>query len=177
MGQVLRCCFCSTSQTRELSNELSVSSTSGFSEKSVLSEPPPPHPNSSSQIRRIQSLRQQSSQTSLNIQIVNLNASTCNPKLECFIIPSFGEDLPGNVAVKLKMSDKMASEFLKGIEKDFDIIQQLIEDDDNKQLRVVQFMCHFSQKKVEEFKKAIGDAMKNIKLKRTPTQKGCKYNT
>ena len=99
------------------------------------------------------------------------------PALECFIIPSFGEDPPGNVAVKLKMSDKMASKFLKGVGEDLDTIQQLIKEDDKKQLYEVRLMCHFAQKKVEEFKKAIGDAMKNIKLKRTPTQKGCKYNT
>ena len=34
-------------------------------------------------------------------------------------------------------------------------------------------MCHFAQKKVEEFKKAISEAMKVLKLK---SQKGCKYN-
>ena len=96
------------------------------------------------------------------------------PALKCFIIPSFGEDPPDNVAVKLKMSDKMASDFLKGVGEDFDIIQQLIKEDDNKQLYEVRLMCHFAQKKVKEFKKAIGDAMKSLKLKHT--QKGCKYN-
>ena len=95
-----------------------------------------------------------------------------SPPLECFVIPSFGEDPPDNVAVKLTISDKMANKFLKGIEKDFDIIQQLIMEDDNKQLREVRLMCHFAQKTVKEFKKAIGDAMKNLKLKHT--QKGCK---
>ena len=91
-----------------------------------------------------------------------------SPPLECFIVPSFGQDPPDNVAVK-----KMAGDFLKGVGQDFDIIQQLIKEDGDKQLLEVRFMCHFAQKKVEEFKKAIGDAMKSLKLKRT--QKGCKY--
>lgn len=97
-----------------------------------------------------------------------------SPLLECFIIPSFGEDPPDNVAAKLKMSDKMASNFLKGVEKDFDIIQRLINKDGSKQLRKVKLMCHFAKKKVEEFIEEIGDAMKDLKLK---PQKGCKYNT
>ena len=97
-----------------------------------------------------------------------------SPPLECFIIPSFGEDPPDNVAVKLKITDKMASDFLEGVGEDFDIIQKLIMEDDNKQLREVRLMCHFAQKTVKEFKKAIEDAMKNLKLKHT--QKGCKYN-
>ena len=96
------------------------------------------------------------------------------PALECFIIPSFGEDPPDNVAVKLKITDKMANNFLEGVGKDFNIIQQLIKEDDTKQLLEVRLMCHFAQKKVKEFKKAIGDAMKCLKLKHT--QKGCKYN-
>jgi hypothetical protein len=89
------------------------------------------------------------------------------PALECFVIPSFGKDPPRNVA------DKMASDFLEGVGEDFDIIQRLIKEDDTKQLHEVRLMCHFAQKKVREFKKAIEDAMKNIKLKHT--HKGCKY--
>ena len=118
-----------------------------------------------------------SSWQDLSLDATRYNIQPSPPALECFIIPSFGEDPPGNVAVKLKMSDKMASKFLKGVGEDLDIIQKLIMEDDNKQLLEVRLMCHFAQKKVEEFKKAIGDAMKNIKLKRTSTQKGCKYNT
>ena len=95
------------------------------------------------------------------------------PALECFIIPSFGEDPPSDVAVKLKLSGKMASKFLKGVGEDLDIIQQLIKEDENKQLYEVRFMCHFAQKKVEEFEKAISEAMKDLKVK---TRKGCKYN-
>ena len=96
------------------------------------------------------------------------------PELDCFIIPSFGEDPPSDVAVKLKLSGKMASKFLKGVEEDFDIIQQLIQEDDKKQLRGVRLMCHFAQKKVKEFKEEIRKAMEDLKLK---TQKGCKCNT
>ena len=95
-----------------------------------------------------------------------------SPELECFIIPSFGQDPPGNVAIKPKMSD----DFLEGVGEDFDIIQQLITEDGRKQLREVRLMCHFSQKKVEEFKKKIGDAMKSLKLKHEK-RKGCKFNS
>jgi hypothetical protein len=96
------------------------------------------------------------------------------PALECFIIPSFGEGPPGDVAVKRKISDKMATKFLEGVGEDFDIIQELIKEDDTKQLLEVRLMYYFAQKKVEDFKKEIGDAMKSLKLE--PAQKGCKYN-
>ena len=99
------------------------------------------------------------------LNVVNEGIS---PELQCFIIPSFGKDPPDNVAVK-----KMAGDFLKGVGDDFDIIQHLIKSDGHKYIYQVDFMCHFAQKKVAVFKKAIGDAMKDLRLQRT--QKGCKY--
>lgn len=98
-----------------------------------------------------------------------------SPELDCIIIPSFGEDPPGNVAIKLKMSGKMSSKFLEGVGEDLDIIQQLIIEDNTKHLREVRLMCHFAQKKVREFKKKIRETMKDLKQKRA--QKGCKYST
>ena len=88
-----------------------------------------------------------------------------SPQLDCFIIPSFGKDTPDNVAVK-----KMAGDFLRGVGKDYDLIKQLIKQDECKHLYEVEFMCHFAQKEVVVFKKTIKDAMADLKMKR----KGCK---
>ena len=57
---------------------------------------------------------------------MNLNA-TCNPKLECIIVPSFGTNLPNNVVPK-----KASTDFLKGVGDDFKIIQELISKDQQK---------------------------------------------
>ena len=85
-----------------------------------------------------------------------------SPQLQCFIIPSFGKDPPENVAVK-----KMAGDFLRGVRDDFKVIQELIQNDGHKYIYQVDFMCHFAQQKVKEFKEAIEDAMKNLRLRRT----------
>ena len=91
---------------------------------------------------------------------------TYSPPLKCFVIPSFGKDPPGNVALK-----KMAGDFLKGVREDFQTIQQLIKEDGYKQLLEVEFMCHFAQNKVATFKERIKDAMQTLNLDRI----GCKY--
>ena len=163
MGQGL--CCCPHSSTPQLGdNELHLSIR-------TLTDSEPSRSHSMTSFDRVQRDRIRTSSFRVDDRARDVKPST---PLECFIVPSFGEDPPDNVAVKLTMSDKMASKFLKGVEKDFDIIQKLIMEDDTKQLLEVRLMCHFAQKKVEEFKKAIGDAMKNLKLKHT--QKGCKYN-
>ena len=96
------------------------------------------------------------------------NGASCTNSLhlECFIIPSFGKDPPDNVAVK-----KMAGDFLRGVEDDFEIIQQLIKDDSQKRLFEVKFMCHFAQENVAKFKRRIKSALQELKME----QKGCKY--
>lgn len=94
----------------------------------------------------------------------------CNPKLECFIIPSFGKEPPTNVAVK-----KASSDFLKGVGDDLKIIQGLIGKDKEKELGNVQIMCHFEQVKLASFLRIIEDRMKDLKLKSADNgQKGCK---
>ena len=99
--------------------------------------------------------------------------ATCNPKLECIIVPSFGKDLPSNMVPK-----KESSDFLRGVGDDFKIIQDLIGKDQQKELDRVQLMCPFEQVKLAEFKKMIEDKMQDLKLKRAENvendRKGCK---
>ena len=95
---------------------------------------------------------------------------TNGPQLECVIIPSFGKNPPDNVAVK-----KMTGDFLRGVEDDFEIIQQLIKDDSQKRLFEVKFMCHFAQENVAKFKRRIKSAMQELKMEHTG-KKGCEYN-
>lgn len=139
MGQILHCCFHSSThqpheEYHEWSYELSERTVSWLSAESGSSAPTPSRPNSISQRRRCQSfeLRQQSSQSSPRLDIMNLNA-TCNPKLECIIVPSFGTNLPNNVVPK-----KASTDFLKGVGDDFKIIQELISKDQQKELVRVQ---------------------------------------
>lgn len=88
---------------------------------------------------------------------MNLNA-TCNPKLECIIVPSFGTNLPNNVVPK-----KASTDFLKGVGDDFKIIQELISKDKQKELVRVQIMCHFEQVKLAKFTKMIKDRISRFK--------------
>ena len=163
------CCCCCCEQPSHPSNEIRLESVAGSLQSLTDSEHSLSHSLTSydhSQRKRIRTSSFRGDDRARDVKP--------SPLLECFVIPSFGEDPPKDVAVKLKVheSDKMASEFLKGVGEDFDIIQQLIKEDDNKQLYEVSFMCHFAQKKVEVFKKAISEAMKDLKLK---PQKGCKH--
>lgn len=86
---------------------------------------------------------QRASQRSNDRYSLVSEGTACNPKLECFIIPSFGKEPPTNVAVK-----KASSDFLKGVGDDLKIIQGLIGKDYQKELGNVTLMCHFVQEKV-----------------------------
>ena len=95
----------------------------------------------------------------------------CNPKLECFIIPSFGKEPPTNVAVK-----KTSNDFLKGVGDDLTIIQGWIRNDKQKNLGNVELLCHFKQQKLANFTRIIGDRMKDLRLNGANNgEKGCKY--
>ena len=172
MGQILCCCSrCFTSQpliARGLPDRGGAPELNAEIDSSV---PTTPLKHDHIILQRSQSAKLPS-QNSLSI--VNMNA-TCNPKLECIIVPSFGKDPPSNVVLK-----KASSDFLKGVGDDFKIIQDLIGKDQQKELGRVQLMCHFEQVKLADFTKMIKDRMQDLKLKRAENaendRKGCKYN-
>ena len=91
------------------------------------------------------------------------------PQLECVIVPSFGTDLPSNVAVK-----KSAGDFLQGVGDDLKIIQRMIGDDSDKELASVELMCHFERVKVSTFLERIRDIMTRLRLSSTSSKKGRK---
>ena len=96
--------------------------------------------------------------------------AACTPKLECFVIPSFGKDPPTNVAVK-----KASNDFLGGVVNDLTTIQRLIGKDDQKELGNIELLCHFKQEKLANFTRIIEDRMKDLKLNGADIgKKGCK---
>ena len=159
MGQVLCCCF--RSYTPRSSEDYGYPNGREVSELSDESSSSAPIPScqchgSSSRQRRSRSIEQPSQNY---LSIVNVNAS-CNPKLKCIIISSFGKDLPSNVVPK-----KVSSDFLRGVGDDLTIIQDLIGKDDQKELGNVEILFHFKQEKLATITRVIGDRMKDLKLR------------
>lgn len=81
------------------------------------------------------------------------------PKLECLIVPSFGSR-PSCEVVEKKKCD-----FLRGVGKDLEIIQNLIERDLQKDLVRVKLRCPFEQVEVVNCIKMIEEKMKDLKLR------------
>ena len=104
MGQVLRCCFRSSTPQPSV-NELHHLSNS------TLADSVPSRSHSMTSHTYDHTCSQGECTRTNSFQDVRAQDIKPSPPLECFIIPSFGEDPPEDVAVKLKLSDKMASKF------------------------------------------------------------------
>ena len=161
-------CCCSKSCSTQDREENQLQERKGSRSESHLSATLPALSNDVSLEGRSSFARSQQAyqRTNERYSIVT-DGATCNPKLECFIIPSFGREPPINVARK-----KASSDFLKGVGDDMKVIQGLIEKDYQKDLVNVTIMCHFEQVKLASFMRTIEDRMKDLKLK--SGDKGCK---
>ena len=166
---MLCCCSNSSTTQRREENQLQERKTSR-SESRLSATFPAPSSDSALEGRQSFARSQQASQRSNEKYSVVTEGATGSPKLECFIIPSFGKEPPTNVAVK-----KASSDFLRGVGDDLKIIQGLIGKDYQKELVNVTIMCHFEQVKLAIFTGIIEDRMKDLKLKSADNgQKGCK---
>ena len=163
-------CCCSKSPTTEHRDINQLQERKGKksrSESRLSATFPAPSSDSSLEGRDSFARSQRPSQRSNERYSIVTDGATCNPKLECFIIPSFGREPPTNVARK-----KASSDFLKGVGDDMKVIQGFIEKDYQKDLVNVTIMCHFEQVKLASFTRIIEDRMKDLKLK--SADKGCK---
>ena len=164
------CCSSKSSTTQHREETQLHERKTSRSESQLSATLPAPSSDNASEGRRSFERSQRASQRSNEKYTIVTEGGTCNPKLECFIIPSFGKEPPTNVAVK-----KASSDFLKGVGDDLKIIQGLIGKDKEKELGNVQIMCHFEQVKLASFLRIIEDRMKDLKLKSADNgQKGCK---
>ena len=169
MGKLL-CCCCSRSSTTQPRNEYHFQQRRSQRESRLTQSLSALSHNRTSQGYRRFERSQRSSQRDYDKYCVVNEETTCIPKLDCFVIPSFGKDPPANVAPK-----KASNSFLEGVADDLTIIQQLIRKDDQKELGNVELMCHFKQVKLANFTKIIEDRMTDLKLNSADNgQKGCK---
>ena len=163
------CCFSNNSSTTQHREQTQLQERTR-SETRLSTTLPAPSSDTALEGRRSFERSEQASQRSNEKYSIVTEGGAYNPKLECFIIPSFGKEPPTNVAVK-----KASSDFLKGVGDDMKIIQGLVGKDDEKDLGSVQIMCHFEQVKLASFTRIIEDRMKDLKLKSADNgQKGCK---
>ena len=169
MGNMLCCCSKSSTTQRREENQLEERRQSR-SESRLSATVPAPSSDGAQEGRKSLTRSQQASQRSNDRFSLVSEGATCNPKLECFVIPSFGKEPPTNVAVK-----KASSDFLRGVGDDLKIIQALIRKDYQKELGNVTLMCHFEQVRVANFTRIIEDRMTDLILRSADNgQKGRK---